>query len=125
MKIYIKCNIDNSSIDTIRKQLFLYYGMLKDEFTEFFNEYDNVTYQEDLDDMKRPELWHKIYDKYLPFAKKCKEIKTNIRKDVTGHVIDQTIRYEMYNMASEVLLGFYDVVKNAEIQTTSRAEVRR
>ena len=125
MKIYIKCNIANSNIDNIRKQLFLYYGMLKDEVAEFFNTYDDITYQEDLDDMRHPDLWHKMYDKYLPFAKKCKEIKSNIRKDVTGHVIDQTIRHEMYNMASEVLLGFYDVVKNAEIQTMSNVGVRK
>ena len=105
-QVYIKNSISNSNIRSIRNNLFLYYGVLKNESEDFFNDFDNVIYQEELNEEEDPEARQEFYDTYLPLVNKCKEIIRDIKKDVTGHVVDQTIRYEMYDMAKEIVLNF-------------------
>lgn len=106
MKIYIKNSISTSNINAIRNNLFLYYGVLKNESADFFNDFDDLVYQEILDEEELIEDRKAFYDKYLPLVNKCKEIVRDIKKDVTGHIVDQTIRYEMYDMAKEIILNF-------------------
>ena len=106
MKIYIKNSISTSNINAIRNNLFLYYGILKNESAEFFGDFDDLIYHETLEDEELLEDRKAFFDKYLPLVNKCKEIVRDIKKDVTGHIVDQTIRYEMYDMAKEIILNF-------------------
>lgn len=108
MKIYIKNSISNSDIKSIKNNLFLYYGNLKDESDKFFDDLDEVIYQEELDGEEHPKARLDFYNKYLPLANKCFEIFKSICTDRGGHTIDLTIRYEMYQMAKEILLNFPD-----------------
>lgn len=106
MKIYVKNSISTSDIKSIRKNLFLYYGILKNETEDFLNTYDDVVDVELETNEVDDELRYKVYKKYLPLAKKCKEIADNIVTDKTGHMADQIIRLEMQDMAEEVLEVF-------------------
>lgn len=106
MKRYVKADITKSDMKSIRKNLTLYYGVLKNESDRFFQDFDNVVYLEALDEEEHPKDRIEFYKKYLPFAKKCLEIKKNIGKDPAGHAIDEALRYQMYDMAKEVLLNF-------------------
>lgn len=116
MKRYIKTSLVNSDINSIRHNLFLYYGLLKNESYNFFQDFDDIIYQEEFDETEYPELRSAFYKKYLPLIRKCKEIVSNITKDVTGHVIDQALRYEMYDIAKEILLNFPQDWKNASVR---------
>lgn len=103
MKIYVKNSISTSDIKSIRKNLFLYYGILKNETEDFLNTYDDIVDEELETNEVDDELRYKLYKKYLPLARKCKEIVDNIVIDKTGHMADQIIRLEMHDMAEEVL----------------------
>jgi hypothetical protein len=120
MKRYIKTTIATSDISSIRRNLFLFYGLLKNESYDFFKDFDDVIYRELLDDTEHPDARFEFYKKYLPLVKKCKEIMSDIKKDVTGHVIDQALRYEMYDMAKEILLNFPQDWKNASKYVVNR-----
>lgn len=106
MKRYVKADITKSDMKSISKNLTLYYGVLKSESDKFFKDFDDVVYLETLDEEDHLKDRADFYNKYLPFAKKCLEIKKNIGKDTSGHAIEETLRFKMYDMAKEVLLNF-------------------
>lgn len=109
MKIYIKASIEDVNIDTIKRNLFLYYGVLKTKSNEFFNAYESLLAEEDDTDDISVELRGRIYDKYIGFANKCQEIADTLGTKSASHMSDYILIEEMHDIAEEVADNFpYD-----------------
>ena len=115
MKIYIKASIATSDLESIKKNLFLYYGVLKNESNKFFNAYDAVLDKEDeIDDVSLVDRG-KLYNKYFKFADKCQEIADYFNEALAGRMSDYILIEEMHDLAQEVANNFpYDWEKFGE-----------
>ena len=106
MKRYIKANVAKADIKTIQKNLFIYSGVLESEVAKFFKEFDALLDEESESGRNLPEEEYQLYTKYLPLAKKCYEIATNIFKGMAGHTSDVILCKDMYETSMELLKSF-------------------
>lgn len=107
MKIYIKAaSISKSNIQTIKQNLFLYYGIMKSESETFFYDFDKIANAERNADKMDTNARVSFYKKYLPFARKCREIMNEIEKNSAGHMVDELIRLDMQEIAQDVVKSF-------------------
>ena len=113
MKRYIRADITKADVSKIGKNLFFYYGMLKDATDKFFREFDNLVDSEYGSDKSFAEEEYNFYVKYLPLAKKCYEIAKEILNLKSSHTIDLIACKDMFDMCKEMLETFPYDWKNA------------
>lgn len=109
MKRYIRSDITKADVSNIGKNLFFYYGMLKDATDRFFREFDDLVDKQYDSDKSFAQEEYDFYVKYLPLAKKCYEIAKEIINLKSNHTIDLIACKEMFDMAKSMLEAFpYD-----------------
>ena len=103
MKRMIYASLENSSINTIKKNMMIYDTVLQRESDRFFLEFDKLP-EGDSDGYDH--LRAAFCEKFLPLAQKCEEIVEDIDSTKPYSIPEAVFRKRMYKNASEIVYNF-------------------